>query len=70
MTMPWRCFVCRSDQHNCGHREGELVEWARPMAKIVPRRKPDPVIVEPISLGRSLPHVRCGFPSGGRQLAR
>ncbi len=25
MLMPWQCFICASDQHDCGHRELELV---------------------------------------------
>lgn len=25
MKMPWRCFVCGSTEHNCGHREPEIV---------------------------------------------
>ena len=29
MKMPWLCFICGSEHHDCGHREGALIEWRR-----------------------------------------
>lgn len=71
----WPCFICSSDEHNCGHREPELVAWVLDLPAEKPVMRPaaieEPVKppVRPVRFPVSA-EARGGLPAWALKVAR